>query len=95
MANRFLHAWQVGNVADGMVLLGDSVRHAETPEKLETFFSPGTERGFELGRGTGRRGRYEFPVALLSPRGSRVFRRATTLVVVSTGKNDWVIDKLP
>src|SRR5436309_1078062 len=38
-ANRFLHAWQSGDVETGMVLLSDGVRHSENPDKVEQFFA--------------------------------------------------------
>jgi len=34
-ANRFLHAWQTGDLETGMVLLSDRMRHWQDPEKLE------------------------------------------------------------
>ena len=95
-ANHFLHAWQTGDLESGMVLLSDSVRHTQNPDKLEQFFSNGTDRAFEITRGHGHQGRYSFPVVLVTPRGSsHVTRRFSEIILVETGKNDWVIDKLP
>lgn len=82
-------------MADGMVLLSDGIRHTQTADRLETFFSADTERAFEIGKGTGHRGRYSFPVVLLTPYGDRISRHVSSLAVVSAGKNDWVVDKLP
>ena len=94
-ANRFLHAWQSGDLEAGMVLLSDRARHAQNPERFEDFFAPGTERGYEISRGMGSRAHYRFPVALVSTQGPRVRRRFSEVVVVNTGRNDWAVDKLP
>ncbi len=109
-ANRFLHAWQAGNLADGMALVSDGIRHAQNAGELERFFSSETDRAFEIRTGRGGSGRYTFPVMLLSlrsPPGTNqvssresasrnpVVRRSSEIVMVNTGKNDWVVDKLP
>jgi hypothetical protein len=94
-ANRFLHAWQTDDLEAGTVLLSDRVRRSQDPEKFEQFFAAGTDRAFEISRGTGNRGRYQFAVALVTATGTRTRRRSSDLVVVNTGKNDWVVDKLP
>jgi hypothetical protein len=94
-ANRFLHAWQTGDLENGMVLLGDNVRHSQNADKLEQFFSSGTNRAFEITRGHGHQGHYSFPVVLVTTRGSHVTRKFSEIIVVDTGKNDWVVDKLP
>ncbi len=85
-ANRFLHAWQMGDLETGMVLLSDQVRHSQDPEKFEQFF---------FTRGQGNRGRYRFAIVLVTAAGSHVRRRYSEIIVVDTGKNDWVVDKLP
>ncbi|MGA7558461.1 MAG: hypothetical protein WBW01_07735 [Terriglobales bacterium] len=98
-ADHFLQAWQNGDVENGMVLVGDSVRHAQSADKLEQFFSNATDRAFEITRGHGRPGRYSFPVVLVTPlvtrRGSHVARRFSEITLSDAGKNDWVVDKLP
>lgn len=94
-ANRFLHAWQSGDLEAGMVLLSDHARRAQNPDRFEEFFAAGTERGYEISRGTGRQGRYRFGVALVTLQRSQVRRRVSELVVVHTGRNDWAVDKLP
>jgi hypothetical protein len=94
-ANRFLHAWQSGDLETGMVLLSDHVRHSQDPEKFEQFFSGDADRAFEITRGQGKRGRYRFATVLVTAAGSRVRRRFSEIIVVNTGKNDWVVDKLP
>jgi len=94
-ANHFLHAWQTGDLEAGTVLLSDSVRHAQTADKLEQLFSNETNRAFEITRGHGHQGRYSFPVVLVTPRGSHVTRKFSEIVLIDTGKDDWVVDKLP
>ena len=94
-ANHFLHAWQTADLENGMVLLSDSIRHSQNADKLEQFFSNGQERAFEITRGHGHPGRYSFPVVLVALRGSHVTRKLSEIVVLETGKNDWVVDKLP
>jgi len=94
-ANRFLHAWQTGDLETGMVLLSDRVRHSQDPEKFEQFFSGNSNRAFELARGQGSGGRYRFAVVIVTIAGRRIRRRSSEIIVVNTGKNDWVVDRLP
>lgn len=94
-ANHFLHAWQTGDLENGTVLLSDGLRHSQSADKLEQLFSNATDRAFEIARGRGHKGRYTFPVVLVTLRGSHVMRRFSEIVLVDTGKNDWVVDKLP
>ena len=100
-----MYAWQAGELGNGMALLSDSIRHAQTAGEIERFFSAETDRAFEIGKGSGNRGRYSFPVVLLSLNASArsdlpaeakvVSRRSSNIILVRTGKNDWVVDKLP
>ena len=94
-ANHFLHAWQTGDVETGMVLLSDDLRHTQSADKLEQFFSNATDRAFEITRGHGHQGLYSFPVVLVTLRASRVVRKFSEIILVEAGKNDWVVDKLP
>jgi hypothetical protein len=94
-ANHFLHAWQTGDLENGMVQLSDSIRHSQNADQVEQFFSTGKDRAFEIARGRGHPGRYAFPIVLLTSRGSHVTRRSSELILHETGKNDWVVDKLP
>jgi len=114
-ANRFLHAWQTGDLGDGMVLVSDGIRHSQNAAELEQFFSVATDRAFEIGTGRRNRGRYSFPVVLVSvkeataPSGAAsaksgssqtsahrtLSRRTSEIILVTAGKNDWVVDKLP
>jgi hypothetical protein len=95
VANRFLHAWESGDLETGMVLLSDRVRRTLNPESVENFFAAGEERGFEIMRGSGHVERYRFPVILVTMHGNKARRVPTEIVVVNTGKNDWAVDKLP
>jgi hypothetical protein len=94
-ANHFLHAWQANDLETGIVLLSDSVRHSHDAAMLEQFFSGDSPRAFEITRGKGHPGRYSFPVVLSTVQGARVQRKFSEIVLVNTGKNDWVVDKLP
>jgi len=94
-ASHFLHAWQTADLEAGTVELSDSIRHSQNADKLEEFFSTGTDRAFEISRGHGHQGRYSFPVVLLTVRDSHVTRKSSEIILVETGKNDWVVDKLP
>ena len=94
-ANRFLHAWQNDDLEAGTVLLSDHVRRSQDPDKFEEFFAGSNDRAFEISRGTGTRGRYQFAVVLVTVAETRLRRRSSAIVVVNTGKNDWVVDKLP
>jgi hypothetical protein len=94
-ANRFLHAWQMGDLETGTVLLSDHTRHSHNLEEFERLFSGDAERAFEISRGKGNRGRYGFPVVLITRQGSGVHRKFSEIILVNTGKNDWAVDKLP
>jgi hypothetical protein len=104
-ANRFLYAWQGGDLANGMVLLSDQVRHAQNADTLERFFSAETDRAFEIRSGHGNHARYGFPVVLVTTKtdsgatgnssNKSVTRKSSELVLIDAGKNDWVVDKLP
>lgn len=94
-ANRFLHAWQTGDLETGTILLSNRVRHSHDPEKFEQSFSGDPGRAFEIARGQGNRERYKFQVVLVTTSGSRLQRRFSEIVVINTGKDDWVVDKLP
>ncbi len=80
---------------NGTVLLSDEIRKTQNADKLEQFFSTGTERAFEITRGHGHSGLYSFPVVLVTLRGSHVTRKFSEIVLVETGKNEWAADKLP
>jgi hypothetical protein len=94
-ANRFLLAWQSGDLANGIVLASDGVRQTQNADKFEEFFSVDSDRAFEIGAGRGSHRRYSFPVVLVTTKGSQLSRHSSYLVLVLSGKNDWVVDKLP
>jgi hypothetical protein len=94
-ATHFLHAWQTADLEAGTVLLSDGVRQSQNSDKLEELFSSGTNRAFEIARGHGHQGLYSFPITLVTLHGTRVTRKASEIVLIETGKNDWVVDKLP
>jgi hypothetical protein len=97
-ADHFLQAWQSGDVGNGTALLTSHSKEKATTDELENFFAGSRLSGYEVGRGKLiKRGRYEFPVVLVSAneKSSHVRRRFSSVVVVDTGHNDWAVDKLP
>jgi hypothetical protein len=94
-ANHFLHAWQTGDIESGMVLLSDGLRHSQSADKMEEFFSNKATRSFEITSGHGNSGRYTFPIVLVTARDTHVARKISQITLVEAGKNDWVVDKLP
>jgi hypothetical protein len=104
-ANRFMYAWQAGELGNGLALLSDGIRQTQNAGEIERFFSPEADRAFEIGKGSGNRGHFSFPVVLVSLKASAalepaaapkaVSRRFSSIVLVDSGKNDWVVDKLP
>ena len=97
-ADHFLQAWQSGDIGNGTALLTSHSKENATTEALENFFDGSRLSAYEVGRGKLiKRGRYEFPVVLVSAneKGSHARRRFSSVVVVDTGNNDWAIDKLP
>ena len=97
-ADHFLQAWQSGDVENGMVLLSSHAKETATTDVVERFFSNPGPAAYEIGRGKLlKRGRYEFPIVLVSGASSniRARRRFSSLVMVDAGKIDWAVDKLP
>jgi hypothetical protein len=90
-----MHAWQTGDLEGGTVLLSDHVRRSSNPDEIEQFFSGSADRAFEITHGKRNRGRFRFPVVLLTREGRRVHRKFSEIVLVNTGKNDWAVDTLP
>jgi hypothetical protein len=94
-ADHFLQAWQTGDAENGITLLTQHAKKSVDRDELDKFFSNPQPLGYEIERGKElRRGRYEFPVVLVSA-GTRVRRRFSSIVVVNTGENGWAVDKLP
>jgi hypothetical protein len=81
-----------------MALLTGNAKDAANRDAVERFFSNPEPSGYEINRGKlVKRGRYEFPVVLVTvpSRNVQVRRRSFSVVVVNTGNNDWAVDKLP
>jgi hypothetical protein len=96
--DHFLQAWQSGDVESGAALLSSHAKEAVTTDGVETFFSEPVPAAYEIERGKLlKRGRYEFPVVLITEtaKGTRARRHFSSIIVVNTGNNDWAVDKLP
>jgi hypothetical protein len=97
-ADHFLQAWQSGDVESGMVLLTSHGKESATTDVVEQFLSNPGPSAYEIGHGKlVKRGRYEFPVVLVTGASQNIHtrRRFSSIIVVNTGKNDWAVDKLP
>ena len=97
-ADHLLQAWQFGDPENGMVLLTSHAKEAATTDGVERFFTNPGPSAYEIGRGKLlKRGRYEFPVVLVSGASKNIHarRRFSSIVIVDTGHNDWAVDKLP
>jgi hypothetical protein len=95
-ADHFLQAWQSGDLENGTALLSSHAKEAATTEGVERFFSNPGPSAYEIVRGKlVKRGRYEFPVALITGASKNSRRRFFSIVVVNTGDNDWAVDTLP
>jgi hypothetical protein len=95
-ADRFLQAWQSGDAENGISLLTEHAKKNENPDDLDKFFSAPKSPAFEIDRGKRmKRGRYEFPVVMVSRTSNKLHRRFSSIVIVNTSDNDWAVDKLP
>jgi hypothetical protein len=94
-ANRFLNAWQTGDLETGMVLLSDRARRSQSADALENLFSRTSDRAFEINHGKCERGACHFPIVMLTGDGNHIHRKFSEIVLVNAGKADWVVDKLP
>jgi hypothetical protein len=95
-ADHFLQAWQTGDIENGTALLSSHAKEVATTEGVEKFFSNPGPSAYEIVRGKLlKRGRYEFPVVLLSGASKNSRRRFSSIVLVNTGDNEWAVDKLP
>ncbi|MGB7129826.1 MAG: hypothetical protein WBD59_03395 [Candidatus Sulfotelmatobacter sp.] len=95
-ADRFLHAWQSGDGENGIALLTERAKKGMNPDGLDKFFSASGPSGYEINRGKRvRRGRYEFPVVLVSRVSNKLHREFSSIVIVNTSNNEWAVDKLP
>lgn len=101
-ADRFLHAWQTQDAESGILLLTDRVREHTAEDRMQEFFSAERSAGssFEIGRGKKlAANRYEFPIALFLHDTAKTHElsrpKASSLVVIKIGHDDWAVDKLP
>jgi hypothetical protein len=95
-ANRFLHAWQSEDHETGIMMLSDSARQNVSPERLQTFFSPGPDAAYEIAHGKRvNSAAYEFPVVLFVGSSAPSHPHVCTVVVTRSGKSEWTIDKIP
>jgi len=94
-ANRFLHAWQSQDHETGILMLTDAARQQASSDKLQEFFSPGSDAAYEIQRG--RRlngGEYVFPVVLFGT-SQNSQPRVCRLLIIHTGKAEWAVNRLP
>jgi hypothetical protein len=95
-ANRFLRAWQDQDQETGIMMLSDSARQNVSPEKLQSFFSPGPDAAYEIARGKRvNSAAYQFPVVLFGASGASSHPHACMVLVTRSGKSEWLVDKLP
>jgi len=80
-------------------MLTDAAKQHSSEERMETFFSSGTDPAYEIARGKKvKAGRYAFPVTLFPfhPGATNPDRpQKSEIVVVRAGKDEWAIDRLP
>jgi len=98
-ADQFLHAWQSQDQETGLLMLSDAAKRRASEDSLAEFFAPGPGAAYEIGRGKVLKGgRYSFPVVVYSPRagkGRTPYRRFSEIIIGRSGKDDWVVDRLP
>src|ERR1700722_19044116 len=93
-ADRFLQAWQSGDLENGIALLTRHGKDSASTEMVEQFFSNNNPSAYEIGHGKLiKGGRYEFPVVLIvgDAKNLRARRRFSSIVVADTGNNDWAV----
>jgi hypothetical protein len=97
-ADRFLHAWQSGDAETGTALLTNHAKEKAGPGVIDKFFSNSSPCAYEIGRGKLlKRGRYEFPIVLVShsAKDNHLRQQFSSIVILNTGGDDWAIDGLP
>ena len=98
-ANRFLQAWQNHDHETGLLMLTDLAKQNSSADRMESFFSSGSDSAYEIARGRKlEAGRYAFPVTLFAAQSDQHTspgRKKSEIVVVRAGKDEWAIDKLP
>lgn len=77
-------------------MLSDSARQNVSPDKLQTFFSPGPDAAYEIERGKRlSSAAFEFPVVLFGASWAPTRPHVCMVIVTRSGKSEWAIDKLP
>ena len=98
-ANRFLQAWQNQDRETGLLMLTDIAKQNSSADRLEIFFSSGYDAAYEIARGKKlKAGRYAFPVTLFTSHSGTTKPdrpQRSEIVVVLTGKDEWVVDRMP
>jgi hypothetical protein len=95
-ADRFLQAWQGEDIETGTVMLTSRAKDKINHDELERLFTNSAPAAYEIERGRLlQRGRYQFPIVLLSSSPKKPQRCFASIVVLNTGHNDWAVDKLP
>ena len=98
-ADRFLHAWQSQDQETGLLMLSDSAKRHASEDELAEFFAAGQGAAYEIGRGKQMKGgRFAFPVTLYLAAAAKEHSpppRYSVMVITRSGKDDWVIDRLP
>lgn len=96
-ADRFLQAWQAGDIETGVVMLTGHAKDKTTQDKLDRMFSSSVPAAYEIQRGKFlRHGRCHFAVVLLGPPSDRrPWRRLSSIVVLNAGNDEWAVDKIP
>lgn len=78
-----------------MILLSANAKEMATSDAVDEFFSKPGPLAYEIEPGRlVKRGRYEFPIVLVSTN-TQLHRRFSSLVIIETGHNEWAVDKLP
>jgi hypothetical protein len=95
-ANRFLHAWQIQDHETGIMMLSDSARRQTSSEVLEEFFSPSPQAAYEIAHGRKMsETEYIFPAVLFGESKHPTTAYTGKIVLVRSGKEDWVVTRLP
>lgn len=78
------------------MMLSDHARQQVSPEQLQQFFSPEANAAYEIEHGQRRKsGGYTFPVVLFGMANPSKRAYFGQLVIARSGKNDWVVERLP
>ena len=92
-------AWQNQDHETGLLMLTDTAKQNCSQDRLEIFFSSGSDAAYEIARGRKMKvGRYSFPVTLFTSRsgtGNSVHPQKSEIVVIRASRDEWAIDKLP